>query len=92
VCERIARACYRPRPGRPHHGSRLLSSQSLFHRVQQFWGILERFLEVLSFYDQRSLPTPCRHIANSGAVLQLPKARLDLVRPGILLYGIYNSR
>ncbi len=52
---------------------------------------LERFLEVLSFYDRRSLPTPCRHIANSGAVLQLPEAHLDLVRPGILLYGIYPS-
>ncbi len=52
---------------------------------------LERFLEVLSFYDKRSLPAPCRHLANSGAVLQLPEAHLDLVRPGILLYGLYPS-
>lgn len=52
---------------------------------------LERFLEALSFYDRRGLPVPCRHIANSGAVLQLPEAHLDLVRPGILLYGIYPS-
>lgn len=52
---------------------------------------LERFLEVLAFYEKRSLPTPCRHLANSGAVLQLPGAHLDLVRPGILLYGLYPS-
>jgi alanine racemase len=48
---------------------------------------LERFLEVLRFYERRSLPAPLRHISNSGAVLQMPQARLDLVRPGILLYG-----
>ena len=49
---------------------------------------LERFLEVLRFYEDRSLPTPLRHISNSGAILQLPEAWLDLVRPGILLYGV----
>jgi alanine racemase len=48
---------------------------------------LERFAEVLSFYDKRSLPTPLRHAANSGAILQLPESHLDLVRPGILFYG-----
>jgi alanine racemase len=52
---------------------------------------LERFLEVLSFYAKRSLPSPTRHIANSGAILQLPESHLDLVRPGILLYGVYPS-
>ncbi len=31
------------------------------------------------------------HIAASGALLQLPEADLDLVRPGILLYGVYPS-
>src|SRR6185437_11008050 len=48
---------------------------------------LERFQEVLSFYERRSLPTPLRHAANSGAILQLPESYLDIVRPGILLFG-----
>lgn len=48
---------------------------------------LERFLEVLRFYERHSLPVPLRHAANSGAILQLPESRLDLVRPGILLFG-----
>ena len=53
---------------------------------------LERFLEVVSFYERRSVPTPMRHIANSAALVRLPESRLDLVRPGLLLYGVYPSR
>jgi alanine racemase len=52
---------------------------------------LERFLEVLDFYRARSLPLPTRHISSSGAVLQLPEAHLDMVRPGVLLYGAYPA-
>jgi alanine racemase len=52
---------------------------------------LERFHEVLSFYERRSLPVPMRHAANSGAVLQLRESHLDLVRPGILFYGASPS-
>ena len=52
---------------------------------------LSRFLDVLSWYDAQGVAPPVRHIANSGAVLQLPESHLDLVRPGILLYGVYPS-
>jgi alanine racemase len=52
---------------------------------------LERFNEILRFYERRSLPMPLRHIANSAAVLQLPESYMDMVRPGILLYGVYPS-
>jgi len=52
---------------------------------------MQRFQEVLQFYEQRSLPTPMRHIANSAGILQLPESHLDMVRPGIMLYGIYPS-
>jgi alanine racemase len=51
---------------------------------------LERFSEVLSFYEKRGLPQPpLRHMANSGAVLQLPESYFDMVRPGVLFYGVY---
>ncbi len=51
---------------------------------------LERFQEVLHFYEMRSLPTPpLRHMANSGAILQIPESHFDMVRPGVLFYGIY---
>jgi alanine racemase len=52
---------------------------------------LARFKQVLSFYDERGLPFPLRHMANSGAILQMPHSHLDIVRPGILLYGVYPS-
>lgn len=32
-----------------------------------------------------------RHIANSGAIIDMPSMHLDAVRPGILLYGYYPS-
>ncbi|MBW2308723.1 MAG: alanine racemase [Deltaproteobacteria bacterium] len=35
---------------------------------------------------------PLQHAANSGAVLQHPDTHLNMVRPGIMLYGLYPSR
>ncbi len=52
---------------------------------------LERFLEVLRFYEDRSLPTPLRHAASSGAIVSLPESHLDMVRPGVLFYGASPS-
>src|SRR5262245_15889998 len=52
---------------------------------------LARFHDVVQWYDKQGAPPPLRHIANSGAILQLPESHLDLVRPGILLYGVYPS-
>ncbi len=62
-------------------------STDLTHTKLQF----ERFMEVLSFFDKHSIEPPIRHISNSGAVLQFPEANLDMVRPGIILYGVYPS-
>ena len=53
---------------------------------------LERFHEVLRFYEKNSLPMPIRHMANSAAILQLKESHLDMVRPGIMLYGVYPAR
>lgn len=51
----------------------------------------ERFDEVVDGFRARGLPTPTRHLANSGAVLQHPDTWYDLVRPGILSYGVFPS-
>jgi alanine racemase len=54
---------------------------------------LERFEEVLSIYERHSEPTPrIRHTANSGATLLLPQSHYDMVRPGVLFYGVYPGR
>lgn len=52
---------------------------------------LERFQEVLRFFEKHSIEMPMRHISKSGSILQMPEANLDMVRPGILLYGVYPS-
>ena len=62
-------------------------SSDLTHTKLQF----ERFSEVISFYEKRSLPSPIKHISNSGGMLQMPEANLDMVRPGILMFGVYPS-
>jgi alanine racemase len=51
---------------------------------------LERFQEVLYIYEKRSEPQPpLRHMANSAAILQFPASYFDLVRPGLMVYGVY---
>ncbi len=54
---------------------------------------LEHFQEVLEIYNKRSIPVPSlRHISNSGGILNLPEANYDMVRPGILFYGVYPGK
>ena len=51
---------------------------------------LERFQEVLQLYEKRSEPyPPLRHMANSAAILQFPESYFELVRPGLMTYGVY---
>ncbi len=53
---------------------------------------LAHFNQVLEFYRHHNIPRPplC-HMANSGAILQLPDSHFDMVRAGILFYGVYPS-
>ena len=51
-----------------------------------------RFNEVLHALEQRKIPVKLRHTCNSGGYLDLPHAHLDMVRPGILLYGVFPSQ
>ncbi len=54
---------------------------------------LDRFRQVLRLYETLGAPVPpLRHMANSGAILQLPESHFDMVRPGIMFYGIYPAR
>lgn len=45
------------------------------------------FRSALTALEARGIRPPLRHLANSGAIFQLPEAGFDLVRPGIALYG-----
>jgi alanine racemase len=51
---------------------------------------LERFQEALHVYEKLSEPyPPLRHMANSAAILQFPESYFDMVRPGLMTYGVY---
>jgi len=50
-----------------------------------------RFTEVLRAVEQRDIPVKLRHVCNSGGFLDLPQAHLDMVRTGILVYGVFPS-
>ena len=63
-------------------------AEDLSHTRLQF----ERFQEVLNYFDKHSIKQPIRHISNSGGILQLPEANLDMIRPGIMLFGVYPSK
>ena len=49
---------------------------------------LERFLDACAHFERIGAPMPIRHLANSGGVLHFPETCLDMVRPGIALYGV----
>ena len=49
---------------------------------------LARFRDACAHFDRLGAPMPIRHLANSGGVLHAPDTWLDMVRPGIVLYGV----
>jgi alanine racemase len=52
---------------------------------------LARFNEVLNGMAERGLSVKLRHLCNSGGFLDLPRAHFDMVRVGILAYGVFPS-
>ncbi len=52
---------------------------------------LKRFNDLLDELKKNKINYGLAHTANSGAILDLPGSYLDMVRPGISLYGYYPS-
>jgi alanine racemase len=53
---------------------------------------LSRFEKILSRLKEKHQQPPMIHMANSGAVLDMPESSFKAVRPGILMYGHYPSK
>ncbi len=70
------------------HFSNADCSDSEFVTHKQF----SAFLEIIEKLKQNGLTIPIRHAANSAATCLYPEMHLDMVRPGIILYGEYPSR
>lgn len=52
---------------------------------------LSRFREILDRIQTLEKRPSLVHMANSGAILDIPESYFDAVRPGILMYGHYPS-
>jgi len=52
---------------------------------------MQRFLELVDLLKQQGLEFPLNHAANSAALIDMPESHLDMVRPGIVTYGLYPS-
>lgn len=51
----------------------------------------KRFMSVCDELEKRGLKIPIKHICNSAGIMMYPEYHLDMVRPGIILYGMYPS-
>lgn len=52
---------------------------------------LTLFMDLLERLKKSGFEAPIRHAANSAAILELPESHLDMVRPGIVQYGLWPS-
>lgn len=57
------------------------------YAMEQF----SRFQELIEDLRKHGLEFPIKHAANSAAIMELPETHLDMVRAGIIVYGLYPS-
>ncbi|AOY74838.1 alanine racemase [Clostridium formicaceticum] len=55
-----------------------------YHQFQKFMSLVDRL-------EKEGCFIPIKHVSNSAAIIDLPEMNLDMVRAGIMLYGLYPS-
>jgi alanine racemase len=48
-------------------------------------------MDVVKKLEDKGVKIPIKHICNSAAIMMYPQMHLDMVRPGVILYGMYPS-
>ena len=51
----------------------------------------KKYKFMMDALKERGLDIPVKHVSNSAAIMDLPEMNLDMVRAGIILYGLYPS-
>jgi alanine racemase len=51
----------------------------------------EQFMSICSELSRIGVHIPIKHVCNSAAIIEFPEMHLDMIRPGIILYGLYPS-
>lgn len=52
---------------------------------------MDHFFRALRYFEERGIKFDIRHAANSAAIFDHPECHLDMVRAGIVLYGLKPS-
>jgi len=52
----------------------------------------EKFMSVCNELGRVGIHIPVKHVCNSAGIIQYPEMHLDMVRPGVILYGLYPSK
>ena len=52
---------------------------------------LEKFERMCRYLEERKVKIPIRHICNSAGIMEFDGYRFDMVRSGIVTYGLYPS-
>lgn len=50
-----------------------------------------KFMSLVNALERDGYHIPIKHVSNSAAIIDLPEMNLDMVRAGIILYGLYPS-
>ena len=52
---------------------------------------LRKYHQICDMLVEKGVELPKRHVANSAAIIDLPETHLDMVRAGLIIYGMYPS-
>jgi len=52
---------------------------------------LAQFKIAIARIESNGIDVPIKHIANSATILEIPEAHFDMVRAGVILYGLWPS-
>jgi len=52
----------------------------------------KRFMDIVSELETQGVHIPIKHICNSAGLINFPEYHFDMVRAGIILYGLYPSK
>ncbi len=53
---------------------------------------LADFTDIVSNLEKRGISIPWKHCSNSAALMDMPESHFNMVRAGIVLYGLYPSQ
>jgi alanine racemase len=53
------------------------------------YGQFDKYMAIVETLERDGFNIPIKHVANSAAIIQFPDTHLDMVRAGIILYGLY---